>query len=181
MNPNPMATERKILDMSPLGMRYRVIKNAEDTNGMFLELEWELLPHCNMIDPLIHAHPHASETVEVLEGTMDFFVKDQWISLQKGEKLTIPKGVAHSFRNPTHEVVKVYNIQQPAMRMEAYFDEVVNVLDTITHNRTKGFSMNLKAKLYLGTVLDQFRPDIVSVNPPDFVMRIIGLIGKLRG
>jgi hypothetical protein len=78
-----MRTERKILDMTPLGMRFTVVRNAAATNGQSLDLEWELLPQCNMKDPLFHTHPNAIETYEILEGNMEFFVKDKWLPAKK--------------------------------------------------------------------------------------------------
>ena len=57
--------ENKVLDMTPLGMKFTVIKNATDTDGKSLDLHWELLPGCNMKDPLVHTHPHAIETYEI--------------------------------------------------------------------------------------------------------------------
>ncbi|PSR13788.1 MAG: cupin domain-containing protein, partial [Bacteroidetes bacterium] len=158
-----MTTERKILDMTPLGMRFTVVRNAAATNGQSLDLEWELLPQCNMKDPLFHTHPNAIETYEILEGNMEFFVKDKWLPAKKGDKLTVPKGVAHTFRNPTDKIVKVYNTHQPALRMEAYFEDVVKVLDKVTNKRTKNFKMDLNAKLYLGALMSNYRNDIIAV------------------
>lgn len=176
-----MTTEQKILDMTPLGMRFTVLKNGTQTNGDSLDLHWELLPGCNMKDPLVHTHPNAIETYEILEGEMEFFIKDKWVAAKKGDKLTVPKGVAHTFRNPTDKIVKVYNTHQPALKMEEYFEDVVKVLDKATKNGTKDFKMNLNAKLYLGVLMSNYRNDIIAVNPPDFAVRLLGLIGRLIG
>ncbi len=61
--------------MTPVGMRFTVLQAGADTGGKSLDLHWELLPKCNMKDPLVHIHPHAIETYEVLEGEMEFFIK----------------------------------------------------------------------------------------------------------
>jgi hypothetical protein len=65
--------------------------------------------------------------------------------------------------------------------MEAYFEDVVKVLDKVTNKRTEDFKMNLNAKLYLGALMSNYRNDIIAVRPPDFVVRLLGLIGKLIG
>ncbi len=176
-----MIKDQKILDMTPLGMKFTVLKNGAETNGQSLDLHWELLPGCNMKDPLVHTHPNAVETYEILEGEMEFFVKDKWLLAKKGDKLTVPKGVAHTFRNPTNEIVLVYNTHQPSLNMEAYFEDVVKVLNKVTENRTKTFKMNLNAKLYLCALMSNYRNEIIAVKPPDFVVRLLGLIGKLIG
>lgn len=176
-----MAMEPKILDMTPLGMRFTVLKNSSQTNGASLDLHWELLPGCNMVDPLFHTHPNAIETYEVLEGEMEFYVKDRWISAKKGDFLSVPKGVTHTFRNPTDKIVTVFNTHQPALDMEQYFEDVVKVLDKATKNRTKPFKMDFTAKLYLGVLMSNYRNAIIAVKPPDFAVRILGFIGRLSG
>jgi mannose-6-phosphate isomerase-like protein (cupin superfamily) len=172
---------QKILDMTPLGMKFTVLKNALETDGKSLDLHWELLPGCNMKDPLVHTHPHAIETYEILEGEMDFFVKDKWITAHKGDKITVPVGVTHAFRNPTDKIVKVYNTHQPALNMENYFEDVCKVLDKVTKNRTQPFQMNLKTKLYLGLLMNQYRNDIIAKEPPDFAIKILGKMAKWMG
>ena len=57
-----MTELKKIIDMTPLGMKFTVLKNSSQTNGKSLDLHWELLPGCNMKDPLVHTHPNAIET-----------------------------------------------------------------------------------------------------------------------
>lgn len=165
--------------MTPLGMKFTVLKNAVDTQGASLDLHWELLPGCNMKEPLVHIHPDAIETYEILDGEMEFFIKDKWIRACKGDQLTVPKGVTHAFRNPTDKKVEVYNTHQPAHLMEQYFEDVCRVLDKVTNNRTRPFKMNLKAKLYLGVLMNNYRNEIIARRPPDLAVRMLGLIGKL--
>jgi mannose-6-phosphate isomerase-like protein (cupin superfamily) len=174
-----MTATNKLLDMSPLGMKFTVLKDAEQTNGKSLDLHWELLPGCNMKDPLVHVHPHAIETYEILDGEMEFYVKDKWIRAKKGDKLTVEKGVNHAFRNPTDKVVTVYNTHQPAFDMEAYFEDVSKILKKLTDNGKKEFNMNFRAKIHLGVLMNKYRREIVARQPPDFAVRILGVIGKL--
>jgi len=177
-----MAKKGQVLDMSPLGMIFTVIKSKSDTNGKSLDLEWELLPQCNMIDPLYHIHPEAIETYHVLEGEMEFYVKDQWIKAKKGDKLTVEKGVKHTFRNPTNFSVRVYNTHEPAFDMENYFEDVCVVIDRATNNRTKAVNMkSLKTLLLLGVLQNNYRKEIIAVNPPDFLVRGMGTIARLIG
>jgi len=174
-----MATKNQILDMTPLGMKFTVLQTSADTGGNSLDLHWELLPGCNMKDPFIHTQPNAIETYEILEGEMEFFVKNNWLTAKKGDKLTVPKGITHAFRNPSEKIVTVFNTHQPALKMENYFEDVCKVLDKVTDNRKKEFRMNLKAMLYLGVLLNNYRNDIVAKSPPDAAVKILGQIGKL--
>jgi mannose-6-phosphate isomerase-like protein (cupin superfamily) len=174
-----MATKNQILDLTPLGMKFTVLQTSEDTDGKSLDLHWDLLPCCNMKDPLVHVHPHAIETYEILEGDMEFFIKDKWIQAKKGDKLTVPLGVAHAFRNPTDKIVKVFNTHQPALKMGEYFEDVSKVLDKVTDSRQKGFKMNLKTMLYMGVLMGNYRNEIVAKNLPDFAIKILGFIARL--
>ena len=176
-----MATKNQVLDMTPVGMKFTVLQAGADTGGRSLDLQWELLPKCNMKDPLVHTHPHAIETYEVLDGEMEFFVQDKWLSARKGDKLTVPKGVTHAFRNPTEKIVTVYNTHQPALRMENYFEDVCKVLDKLTDNRTKDFRMNLKAMLYMSVLMNNYRNEIIAKDPPDVAIKFLGFISKLIG
>ena len=176
-----MASKGQLLDMTPLGMKFTVVQTSADTAGRSLDLHWELLPGCNMKDPLVHTHPHAIETYEILEGEMEFFVKDKWIKAKKGDKLTVEKGVAHTFRNPTNQTVRVYNTHEPAFRMENYFEDVCKVLNKLTAARTKEFRLDMKGKIYLGVLMNNYRNEIIAKNPPDAAVRILGFIGKLAG
>jgi mannose-6-phosphate isomerase-like protein (cupin superfamily) len=177
-----MAKKDQVLDMSPLGMIFTVVKSKADTNGKSLDLHWELLPQCNMVDPLFHIHPEAIETYHVLEGEMEFFVKDKWIKAVKGDKLAVEKGVKHTFRNPSDKVVKVYNTHEPALNMEDYFEDVCRVIDRVTNNRTKKVRMkSLKTILLLGVLMNNYRREIIAVNPPDFLVRNMGRLARIMG
>lgn len=174
-----MATTNQILDMTPVGMKFTVLKAGADTLGKSLDLHWELLPWCNMKDPLVHMHPHAIETYEVLDGEMEFFVKNSWLRARKGDKLTVPIGMTHAFRNPTKNIVRVYNTHQPALRMENYFEDVCKVLDKVTDNRTRDFKMDFRSMLYMGVLMNNYRNEIIGKNPPDAAIKFLGFIGNL--
>lgn len=175
-----MAVKNQILDMSPLGMIFTVIESKEDTGGKSLDLEWKLLPHCNMVDPLYHIHPEAIETYHILEGEMEFYINDRWISAKAGDKLKVDIGVKHAFRNPTDKIVKVYNTHEPAFNMEDYFEDVCKVVQLAKDKKTNNLSMkNLKTLLLFGVLMENYRKEIIAVNPPDFLVRILGAIAKI--
>jgi mannose-6-phosphate isomerase-like protein (cupin superfamily) len=176
-----MATKGQVLDMTPVGMKFTVLQSGADTAGKSLDLHWQLLPGCNMKDPLVHTHPHAIETYEVLDGNMEFFVHDKWIAAKKGDQLTVSKGVTHAFRNPTDKNVTVFNTHQPALRMENYFEDVCKVLDKLTDNRTKAFKMNLNTMLYMSVLMNNYRNEIIAKSPPDAAIKVLGLVGKMTG
>lgn len=177
-----MAVKDQILDMSPLGMIFTVVKSKGDTQGKSLDLEWEVFPQCNMVDPLYHIHPYAIETYHILEGEMEFYIKDQWIRAHPGDKLSVDIGVKHAFRNPTDKVVKLYNTHEPAFDMENYFEDVCKVVQLAKNRETNSVSMkNFKTLLLFGSLMSSYRKEIIAVNPPDFLVRILGAIAKIFG
>ncbi len=89
-----------------------------------------------MEEPLYHVHPEAIETYHILEGEMEFYVEDKWIRADKGDKLVVEKGMKHAFRNPSDNVVKVYNTHEPAFDMETYFEDVCQVIDHARNSQT---------------------------------------------
>src|SRR5215216_1363289 len=112
---------------------------------------------------------------------MEFFVKDKWLMVGKGDKLTVPIGITHAFRNPTEKTVTVFNTHQPALKMENYFEDVCKVLDKITDNRKKEFKMNMKTMLYMSVLMNNYRNEIIAKNPPDAAIKVLGFAGKLMG
>ena len=88
--------------------------------------------------------------------------------------------MTHAFRNPTKNVVTVYNTHQPAFRMENYFEDVCKVLNKLTENRTKDFRI-LKSMLYMGVLMNNYRNEIISKNPPDVAIKLFGFISKVIG
>ena len=177
-----MAKKNQVFDMSPLGMIFTVVKSKADTNGQSLDLHWELLPGCNMKNPLFHIHPEAMETYHVEEGEMEFYVRDKWIKAVGGDKLAVEQGVKHTFRNPTDKVVKVYNTHEPALDMEDYFEDVCRLIDRVTHNRTREVKMkSLKTILLMGVLMNNYRREIIAVDPPDFLVRNMGRFAQFMG
>jgi mannose-6-phosphate isomerase-like protein (cupin superfamily) len=163
-------------------MVFTVIKSKADTDGKALELEWELLPGCNMVDPLHHIHPHAMETYHILEGEMEFFIRDKWVRAKKGDRLVVEKGVRHTFRNPTDSVVRVFNTHEPALAMEDYFEDVVRVIDVASNKRTRKVSMkNPRSMLLFGVLMRNYRKEIIAVKPPDLLVRVMGGIARVLG
>lgn len=137
------------------------------------------MPGCNISDPLLHIHPEAIETYEILDGEMEFFVKDKWINAKKGDKLTVQKGIKHAFRNPTKNTVTVYNTYQPALRMEYYFEEVCKILTKITDNKKKDSKMNFRCMLYMSNLMQNYRSESIAKRSPDFAVKILGFVSNL--
>jgi hypothetical protein len=66
--------------------------------------------------------------------------------------------------------------------MEDYFEDVCKVIDHATNNRTKAISMkSLKTMLLLGSLMNNYRKEIIAVKPPDLLVRVMGLFALVTG
>jgi mannose-6-phosphate isomerase-like protein (cupin superfamily) len=164
------------LDLSPIGAIFQVLRTAEDTNGESLEMEWELAPHASGTP--VHIHPTATESYEVIEGKLETLVDGKWRTLSAGESASVPPGVPHTFRNPIAAVSRVRNVHAPAMRFGEYFGTIHHIVKSgsVAHDR-----MTPKAMLYLSVVMLRFKPEIISVRPPHFVVALSARLARLLG
>lgn len=165
-----------VLDLGPIGARFFVKRTAEDTDGGSLEMEWELAPHTGGTP--VHTHPHATESYEVLEGDFDVYVDGTWRTLRVGDKVSVPPGVPHTFRNASDGRVRVYNTHAPAMRFGDYFGAVNRVAN---NGRIATDRMTPKAMLYLAMVMARHEDEIRSVRPPHVVIRALAAAARLLG
>lgn len=171
-----MLKSEDVLDLTPIGARFFIRKTAAETDGRSLEMEWELAPETGGTP--VHIHPDATETYEVLEGDFDVFVDGTWRTLRVGERVAVPPGVPHTFRNSTSGVVRVYNTHEPAMRFGEYFESLGAIVSRGVVSEQK---MTLKAVLHLALVMVRHEAEIISVKPPHFMMRIFARLARALG
>ena len=57
-----------------------------------------------------HTHPNTEEAMVVLEGNIEGFVGDKWISLSPGDSMLAPAGIVHGCRNRTESPAKLISM-----------------------------------------------------------------------
>jgi len=164
-----------VLDHGPLGMKFYIKKTAAETNGQSFEMEMELGPQT--VAGILHIHPHALETYEVLQGKFDVNVNGKWKTLSVGEKVAVEKGVPHTFGNASNET-RVYNTHQPAMKFDQFFEAMYKLANS---GVIKSNQVTLKLVLYVSVVWTNYKDEIQSVSPPYAIMQVFGFIGRLLG
>lgn len=164
------------LDCTELGMVMTIVKTAKDTNGKSLEMEWRLSPRSGGTP--VHMHRNATETYTILDGELEVFKKDKWITARVGDTVTIEKGEPHTFKNITDEFVRVYNTHQPAMAFEDFFKGLHKFAKS---GLVKDGKMSFKAIVGVSTLWTNYPNEIISVKPPSFVMKALGAYGRLTG
>lgn len=165
-----------LLDLSPLGAKFLITRTAVDTAGQSFEMEWELAPRSGGTP--VHIHPHAAETYKVIEGELDIYVDGKWGTLSAGEERTIPERVAHTFRNSGYAIARVYNTHEPALRFDEYFEGLHRIVARGIVSRR---GMTPRVLLHLALLMTSYRNEIISVKPPDVLMRVLGRLSRSLG
>lgn len=103
-----------------LGDRYRLLADGDQTGGAFAAVEVTVSPGGG-------APPHVDEREAigwyVLEGTLDFMVEGEQMSLEPGTWIFSPKGVLHTFHNSSDAPVRALLLAVPS-GLENFFKEV---------------------------------------------------------
>lgn len=165
-----------VLDLGPLGTKFIIRKTPQESGGQTFDMEWELAPRTGGTP--LHIHPHATETYEILEGSLDLNVNGTWRSLEAGDRQAVEPGVPHTFRNASDSITRVYNTHQPAMKFDQYFlalDRVANS-GVIQPGR-----ITLPAILSLAVLMTSYEDEIRAVQPPHFLMRTFAVVGRAIG
>ena len=174
-----MVTAKQTLDMTPIGMVFHIVKTPADTGGQSLEMEWTLLPKADGTP--LHIHPSAKESYKVIEGQLEVNINGKWQLLQPGGEITVPEGTPHTFRNPSDSVTRVYNTHAPAMHFKDYFEGLSNVVNKLSDGGKEQLKINLNVATHLSMLMKKYKEEIVSVNPPGFIVSLLNAVGKMRG
>ncbi|MEO0751602.1 MAG: cupin domain-containing protein [Pseudomonadota bacterium] len=67
--------------------------SADDTNGAYTLIEDNLASSFALG---LHVHREHAETFYMLDGSVDFFIANEWITVETGGTLHIPPGIPHA-------------------------------------------------------------------------------------
>lgn len=112
----------------PDGSTMIVTKSLSDTSGKAFELEMVLPPHAPPIPE--HIHPTCHETYIVLEGTFQLKLDGTWRTLQAGDRVEVPPGTRHTFRNTSDGTVRVSSVHAPPSGFDVYMARLKVLVDT---------------------------------------------------
>ena len=101
--------------------------------------------------------------------------------LQQGEKILVAEGIPHTFRNSATSITRVYNTRAPAMRFDDYFEGLSNAVEKLSNGSKSKLELHLNVATHLSMLMKKYKEEIVSVNPPNFVVSMLDTIGKIRG
>ena len=124
-----------------------------------------------------HIHPMQDERYQVLSGTLDLFLDNEWHKLGPRQSISIPKGKVHAFRNSTNQIATAINTHDPGLR----FQENLEGMQKLIQQGKVTNGTGLKSGIYLSLHALQFPNDVVIVEPPYWVIKLMAGIGRLLG
>lgn len=164
------------LDLAPMGFSLAIRKTAADTGGQAFEMEMTLAPRSSGTP--IHLHPSALETYEVLSGAFEVYIDGAWRPVKTGERVGVPRGMPHSFRNPGAEPARVYNTHKPALQFADYFEGLWRISES---GMVKPGVKNWQTMLALSALMSAYPEELRSVSPPDAIVKLVGTFGSWLG
>lgn len=127
-----------------------------------------------------HVHPAQDEIFEVLGGELEFRIRKQSFVAKPGDRITVPAGTPHRFRNLGTETAHVVCEVRPALGFEQLIETMFSLAADGKVNR-KG----MPSPLRLAVIARHHFGDVRLPFPPAWLQRI-GLalgapLGRLLG
>jgi mannose-6-phosphate isomerase-like protein (cupin superfamily) len=127
--------------------------------------------------PPLHVHNRQREKFTVHNGTLSVNLNGKWQELSAGESLVVPTGVPHTYKNASGDVcVFEYNLT-PGSR----FGEMMRTFERLSKAGKITSLKNFRSVLYLALVFAEFREDVLSTQPPAFVMFALARLARIMG
>lgn len=127
--------------------------------------------------PPIHLHPEQEEYFRILKGELDVYKNTEWKTLKEGEEIFIPKKTAHSYRSrSTEDCIFEYKLSP-----KRNFSNMMKTFERLMKEGKLISASGIKSIIYLSMTFKKYEKEVVSVNPPPFVISLMAGIGKLFG
>jgi mannose-6-phosphate isomerase-like protein (cupin superfamily) len=154
------------------------LATAADTGGRVMRLDMTADP--SAAGATEHVHPRLTERYDLQEGRLIVRMRGRDHVVSAGERLEIPRGTPHSFRNPDARSARVVVEYEPAGRYEEFI-ETFYALARDGKTNAEGRPNLLQTAVILHAHLD----DVALPRPPLLVQRLmfalLAPIGRLAG
>lgn len=126
--------------------------------------------------PPIHKHPKQDEWFKIISGQLEVYHKNKWVTLKAGEEILTPKNMAHTYRSRHQEDC----LFQYRVTPKGNFSNMLQTFERLTAEGKLTSTSDIKSLIYIAMTSKKF-PNDTFVNPPQFVINIMGGVGKLLG
>jgi mannose-6-phosphate isomerase-like protein (cupin superfamily) len=166
-----------VLDLNPtVGM---VVKGAPPADPETESWRVTMILAPGFGGPPLHIHPHQEESYEVQSGVLDVFIDREWREVKAGERVTVPAGAPHTIRNLHGEEMRAINVHAPALD----FPHFMASLHELAHGgKVRALPpKDPRSVIYLSMLFTAHEQSLISVKPPQRLMRILAVIGRRLG
>ncbi len=162
----------------PDGTEVQITKRATTPNRERFELEMVVPPASTATPP--HVHPDQTDEFEVVSGSLEVLYGKQWRRLEAGDKLVVPAGVVHTYRNHGSEPAVCHNVHDPAGSFQDYIDR----LGLLSRSGKLTNLKSPKALLYLSVLWGEHRDSMrfsgVAVRLLTGALAKVGRLARIR-
>ena len=125
--------------------------------------------------PPIHKHPHQQQEFTIVEGEMEIFLNGKWNKKSKGDSVTVPPDTPHSYRSRSQEdCLFEYKIIP-----HGEFSEMIRCFGRLTDAGTVKGTKDFKSLAHFALAFKKYSHDVVSVNPPDWVISMFAAYARM--
>ena len=173
-----MAHKRQVLVNTVSGERFTFRATASETDGELLAFDLELTPDGAVPGP--HVHPHQEERFEVMAGKMRFLKGARSVTARAGDKVVVPPGTIHRFKNVGGTKAHVRVEVRPALNMEGLLETAVALA---REGRTNGGGMPnpLDLALFMRAFEAEVKAPFVPAGLARAVMAPLAWVARRRG
>jgi quercetin dioxygenase-like cupin family protein len=149
-------------------------KTSADTNGESVVVEAFVEPDGAVA--AAHLHPSQEERFEVLSGELEFRIRKQTIVAKAGDRVLVPAGTPHRFRNVGSETAHFVCQVSPALGFEQLIETMFTLAADGKVNR-KGMPNPLR----LAVIANHHFDDVRLPFPPAWLQRLGLMLGAPLG
>ena len=149
-------------------------KTSADTNGESVVVEAFVEPDGAVA--AAHVHPAQEERFEVLSGELEFRIRKQTIVAKAGDRVLVPAGTPHRFRNVGSDTAHFVCQVSPALGFEQLIETMFTLAADGKVNR-KGMPNPLR----LAVIANHHFDDVRLPFPPAWLQRLGLMLGAPLG
>lgn len=168
-----------VLECPPAGKRVQIARSSAETDGDLVRFEMWL--DADSRGPYLHVHPVQDEVLEVESGRLGVTVDGETRVLDPGERVDIPRNVAHKFWNESDGETHLFGELRPGRRA----DEFLPLAFALARDRwaTKGgVPLNpLAIAAVFAEYEDYYYFAHVPVSVQRFAIRLLAPVARLLG
>ncbi len=153
------------IDNPVTGERMVFRRTSADTDGDAVVVETYLRPDGSA--PL-HVHPRQEERFQVLQGRLRVRLGRRETLVGAGQRLTVPPGTPHAYRNVGGETVQLVSEIRPALQFEA-------LAETLFHLAAAGKTnaRGLPSPLRLAVIAEAYSDTVRAARPSPRLQRLV--------